>query len=142
MADPENGRRCETDIKKKGRPFGQNRTHHGANGRSARCRVGIRSRSGRELFIRIQSSRPCRHKKKDERRGCRTGTSHAGRKARRPNRSLRNSVPTKFTLDKSSFQRADESKAGRGTTGDRRLDLRTEIRRKLSDLSQKGRNNS
>src|SRR5213593_2812563 len=66
-------------------------------------------------------------KKKGERCGCRAGASHASRKARRPNRSSENSVPTRFTLGESSFHRADESKAGRETTRDGRLDLRTQI---------------
>src|SRR5205823_5947771 len=60
---------------------------------------------------------------------------------KKENHSVKNSDPSKFTLGKSSFQRADESEAGRGTTSDRRLDLRTQIRRDPSDRSQKGRKN-
>src|SRR5438552_10774129 len=115
MADPENGRRCETDIKKKGRPFGQNRTHHGANRRSSRCRVGIRSRSGRELLIRIQSSRPCRHKKKEKKPGLRPGKSIAAAKGRHPNARLGNSALTKFTSAKASFNQPNETEPVQGT---------------------------
>jgi len=73
--------------KKNGKSFGQNRTHHGTNRKSSRCRVGIRSRSGQQPHVTIQSAHPCRHKKKGERRDRRTGTSSAGREAGRPKRS-------------------------------------------------------
>src|SRR5207237_672628 len=55
------------------------------------------------------------------------------------NREDYTQTTTKQTLGKSASKRAYESEAGRRTTSDRRLDLRTQIRRDPSDRSQKGR---
>ena len=52
-------------ISKKMEDLGENWTHHGANRKRSRCRVGVRSRSETRAHIAIQSTDSCCVKKKE-----------------------------------------------------------------------------